>query len=314
MTLPPSDGPGNGPRPCIGSARARRGGDARTRRASPRSDDDRGAPAPDHPLRDYRIHRAEEDERDEHGSQTTPGVGRTPARQLGRRGGRVRRVRDHRRPREGDDVPLALPARAARAARLPDRRRRGRRLERSTTCASAPARRSSAAARRSTTTVFDRLRRAALLRRRATSATPPPTSALAAAIEGAEQPGLLPRDPAVPVRHGGQGAGRGRADRDRPRRGREAVRPRPRVGARARRRAAPVHRRVAALPDRPLPREDGPRRDPLPALRQHDARAGLEPQLRRVACRSRWPRTSASRTAATSTTRSARCATSSSTT
>ena len=44
----------------------------------------------------------------------------------------------------------------------------------------------------------------------------------------------------------------------------------------------------------------------------------LEPvwnrQLRRVACRSRWPRTSASRTAAASTTRSARCATSSRTT
>ena len=75
-----------------------------------------------------------------------------------------------------------------------------------------------------------------------------------------------------------------------------------------------VHRRVAAVPDRPLPRQDGPGRDPLPALRQHDARAGLEPQPRRVACRSRWPRASASRTAATSTTRSARCATSSSTT
>ena len=86
------------------------------------------------------------------------------------------------------------------------------------------------------------------------------------------------------------------------------------VGARARRRAAPVHRRVAAAPHRPLPREDGDRGDPLPPLREHDARAGLEPELRRVASRSRWPRTSASRTAATSTTRSARCATSSSTT
>ena len=32
------------------------------------------------------------------------------------------------------------------------------------------------------------------------------------------------------------------------------------LGARAGRRAALVHRRVAALPDRPLPREDGPRR------------------------------------------------------
>ena len=55
-----------------------------------------------------------------------------------------------------------------------------------------------------------------------------------------------------------------------------------RVGHRARRRAAPVHRRVAALPDRPLPREDGPRRDPPPPLRQLDARAALEPELRRV--------------------------------
>ena len=53
-----------------------------------------------------------------------------------------------------------------------------------------------------------------------------------------------------------------------PRRRREAVRPRPRVGARARRRAAPVHRRVPALPDRPLPRQDGARGDPLPALRR----------------------------------------------
>ena len=54
------------------------------------------------------------------------------------------------------------------------------------------------------------------------------------------------------------------------------------VGARAGRRAAPVHRRVAALPDRPLPRQDGAGGDPLPPLRQHDAGAGLEPELRRV--------------------------------
>ena len=79
-----------------------------------------------------------------------------------------------------------------------------------------------------------------------------------------------------------EGARRRRPDRERARRRREAVRPRPRVGPGARRRAAPVPRRVAALPDRPLPREDGPRGDPLPALRQHDARAGLEPQLRRL--------------------------------
>ena len=43
-----------------------------------------------------------------------------------------------------------------------------------------------------------------------------------------------------------------------------------------------VHRRGAAVPDRPLPREDGPGRDPPPALRQRHARADLEPQLRGV--------------------------------
>ena len=96
------------------------------------------------------------------------------------------------------------------------------------------------------------------------------------------QPGLLPRDPAVPVRHRGQGAVRGRAAGERPRRGREAVRPRPRVGARARGGDAHLPRRVAAVPDRPLPGEDGARRDPPPAVRQRDARAGLEPALRRV--------------------------------
>ena len=72
-------------------------------------------------------------------------------------------------------------------------------------------------------------------------------------------------------------------------------------------------RRVAAVPDRPLPGEDVGRGHPLPALRQHGAGAGVEPPLRRR-CRSRWPRTSASPTAAASTTRSARCATSSRTT
>ena len=111
-----------------------------------------------------------------------------------------------------------------------------------------------------------------------------------------------------------EGLARRGADEERPRRRREAVRPRPRLREGARGRAAPVPRRVADLPHRPLPREDGPRGAALPAVREHDARAGLEPELPRVASRSRWPRTSASRTAATSTTRSARCATSSSTT
>ena len=59
---------------------------------------------------------------------------------------------------------------------------------------------------------------------------------------------------------------------------REAVRPRPGVGGGARRRAAPVHRRVAAVPDRPLPREDGRRRDHAPPLPERDPRADLEPE------------------------------------
>ena len=198
-------------------------------------------------------------------------------------------------------------------ARLPDRRRRGRRLDRRRPARARARRRSRPAARRST--------------RRSSSASPRgcPTSQgdfadpatferVAAAIDGRAAAGLLPRDPAVPVRHGGQGPGRRGPDRERARRGREAVRPRPRVGARARRRDPPVHRRVAAVPDRPLPREDGPRRDPLPAVRERDASSRSGTATTSRACRSRWPRTSASRTAATSTTRSARCATSSSTT
>ena len=101
---------------------------------------------------------------------------------------------------------------------------------------------------------------------------------------------------------------------ERPDRRREAVRPRPRVRARPRRGAPRIRRRVADLPHRPLPREDGAPGDPLPALRECDPRATLEPQLRRERCRSRWPRASGCRRAATSTTRSARSATSSSTT
>ena len=44
-------------------------------------------------------------------------------------GGRARGLRHHRRPRQGDDAPVALPAGAARPAALPDRRRGRRRLD-----------------------------------------------------------------------------------------------------------------------------------------------------------------------------------------
>ena len=131
-------------------------------------------------------------------------------------------------------------------------------------------------------TVFDRFADAALVRRRRLRRRRDLRAGRARRSRAPKTPGLLPRDPAVPLRPGRQGARRGRADEDRPRRRREAVRARPDVGARARGRAAPVHRRVAALPDRPLPREDGARGDPLPAVRELDARADLEPELRRV--------------------------------
>ncbi len=118
-----------------------------------------------------------------------------------------------------------------------------------------------------------------------------------------EVPGVLSRDPAVPVRPRDQGPDRRGVDEDRAGRGREAVRPRSRVGSRAGGGDPPVHRRVPALPDRSLPGEDGARRVPVPAVRELEPRAGVEPQPHRRASRSRWPRASASRIAAISTTR-----------
>ena len=93
---------------------------------------------------------------------------------------------------------------------------------------------------------------------------------------------FVPGDPAVPVRDGRRGSGRRGPGARRAGGGGEAVRPRPGVGPGARRRAAPVRRRVADLPDRPLPREDGPRGAALLPVRQHAAGAGVEPPLRRV--------------------------------
>ena len=242
---------------------------------------------------------------------SAPAAGRAHRRR--ERGRRLRGVRHHRRPGEGHDLPLAVPAGAARAAELPDRRRRRRRLDRRRPARARARVRSRAPARRSTTRSSSasprgsptsrRLRRRRDLRaRRATrSATPQPRSSTsrsrrscsARVVKGLAGAGLTDDARVVVEKPFGHDLASARALNDEVH-------------------AAP--RRVAAVPHRPLPREDGPARDPLPALRQHDARADLEPQLRRRRCRSRWPRTSASRTAATSTTRSARCATSWSTT
>ncbi len=93
------------------------------------------------------------------------------------------------------------------------------------------------------------------------------------------QPRVLSGDPAVAVRHGRAGARRRGGAARRARARREAVRSRPRLGARAVGGTAPLPEGGAALPHRSLPRQDGPRRAALPALRQLDARAGVEPQL-----------------------------------
>ena len=195
-------------------------------------------------------------------------------------GRRPRDLRDHGRPREGDDVPLALPTRAARAPRLPDRRCGVRRLD------ARPAR--PARAR------LDRrhggeARRGGVHSVREAALVPPRRFHGRRNLRrgrggdrGHEDPRLLPRSPAVALRHGRRWPGEGGRDGKRESRRREAVRARHGVGPRARRRAAPVHRRVPAAPHRPLPREDGDRGDPVPPIRQHDARAGVEPELRRV--------------------------------
>ena len=120
---------------------------------------------------------------------------------------------------------------------------------------------------------------------------------------------LLPGDPAVPVRHGRQGPGRGGPDNDRPCGGGEAVRTRPGLRACAGRGAAPVHRRVPAVPDRPLPGKDGPGGDPATCGSPTRCSSRSGTATTSSACRSPWRRTSASRTEGTSTIPSARCAT-----
>ena len=104
--------------------------------------------------------------------------------------------------------------------------------------------------------------------------------AVESALGGAKSPGLLPGDPAVSVLDGRQGPPRRRSHRGRAGRDREALRPRPRLGGRTQRRARRAARRGPDLPDRPLPRQGARDGHPLPALRQHDARADLEPPLR----------------------------------
>ena len=123
--------------------------------------------------------------------------------------------------------------------RLPDRRRRGRRLDRRRP-ARARARVHRGHRRDGRRGGVRPLRGAAVLRRRRLRRRGDVRARRRGDRRRATTPGLLPRDPAVPVRHGDQGPRRGGADRGRARRRREAVRPRPRLGPRARRRDPPA--------------------------------------------------------------------------
>ena len=202
----------------------------------------------------------------------------TRDRRAGRRG-RARDLRDLGRPRAGDDLPLALPARAAGLLDCPihgvavddwsvdDLREHARAAIVATGEPLDEA-------------VFERL--AARLSYLQGDFNDEATyEEVAKLLDGVALPVVLPRDPALPLRQGRRRPHGGRRDEERPDRRREAVRPRPRVRARPRRGAARLRRRVADLPHRPLPREDGAPGDPLPALRERDPRAALEPQLRR---------------------------------
>ena len=188
-------------------------------------------------------------------------------------------LRHHRRPREGDDVSLALPVGAARAARLPDRRGRGGRLD-GGAAGRAGARVDRRHRRGARPGGVRPLRRAALLRPGdfGDAAT---YARVGDAIKGAETPVFYLEIPPFLFGRVVQGLADAGLTECAGRRG-EALRPRPRVGARARGRAPSVRRRVPALPDRPLPREDGDGGDPVSPVRELAARADLEPELRRV--------------------------------
>ena len=227
--------------------------------------------------------------------------------------GRLRDLRDHRRPREGDDLPLAVPAgeraacSTARSSASPSTTGR--------VDAAASSTRASRSSARGETLDEDGLRpprrpavlRARRLRRRGD------LRARRRGDRGRRAPVFYLEIPPFLFGTVVKGLARGRPDEDRARRRGEAVRPRPRVGARAGRRAAPVHRRVAALPDRPLPRQDGHSRRSSTSGSPTRCSSRSGTATTSTASRSRWPRTSASRIAATSTTRSARCVTWSST-
>jgi hypothetical protein len=240
----------------------------------------------------------------DHGSQTSR------AHRSDRRTAARRRLRDHRRPRQGDDLSIAVSAGAPRPARVSDRGRGGRRLDgRRSARARAHVdrglwrgrrRRGVRALRCPALLSVGRLRRGGHFRAACGSH---PRSAHA---------GLLPRDPALPLRGCCQGPGRRRPH------ARRAWSWRSRSGTTSSPRAlaAAMHQyidesqlyRIDHFPGRWARRRSSTCGSPMRGS-SRSGRATTPPRSR-----SRLPRASASRTAGTSTTPSARRATSSSTT
>ena len=166
--------------------------------------------------------------------------------------------------------------------RLPDRRCCGRRLGRRSTAQALPAS-AIEATRRDDRPGGVRPPRGAASYVPATSPTPTPTSRVAAAIGGAERPGVLPGDPAVRC---SRTVIKGLTEAGLTENGRVVVeKPFGHDLESARALAAELHQ---YLDESQLYRidhflgQDGPGGAALPPLRQHDAGAGLEPELRRV--------------------------------
>ncbi len=216
------------------------------------------------------------------------------------RRGRPRDLRNHRRPGQGDDVPVALPAGDSAACSTARSSASRSTTGAPTTSASTPARRSRPPASESTRMCSTGSRRGCRICP-ATSPTRPRTSSSPRPSRAPSRRSSTWRSRRSCSARWSRGSARGRSHQDRPDRGREAVRPRPRVGPGAGRRAAPVRRRVAALPDRPLPRQDGHggAASTFGSPTRCSSRSGTAITSSR--CRSRWRRASASRTAGTST-------------
>ena len=221
-----------------------------------------------------------------------------------------RDLRDHGRPGQGDDVPIALPAGEARAARLPDRRRG---VDDWTLDQLVQRARESivATGEQLDEDVFDRF--AARLSYVSGDFADAATYSASVRRSRTRTARVLPRDPAVPVRDGRQGPVRGRSD------GSGASSSRNPSAMTSHQRAHSPRSCTSTSTSRSCSgstttseRWASRRSSTCGSPTRCSSRSGIGTTS--SACRSRWPRASGSKIAATSTTRSARCATSSSTT